>query len=139
LPEGGKVPESGLVAAARSKYYSRREGRNVKMRKGQVVGGLLVASLWLLAGTGTVFAGADEGKKVFETKKCITCHTLGSEKGPMAKLGGPLDGVGTKRDAAWLKGYLTDPKSKIPNAKMPKQKLTEKEIDDLVQYVLTLK
>jgi cytochrome c2 len=109
------------------------------MSKGQIIGGLLVTSLWLLAGTGTAFAGAEEGKKTFETKKCITCHSLGSAKGAMAKLGGPLDGVGAKRDAAWLKGYLTDPKSKIPTAKMPKQKLTEKEIDDLVQYMLSLK
>ena len=109
------------------------------MRKRQLVGGVLVTSLWLTAGAGTVFAGAEEGKKAFEAKKCIACHTLGSEKGPMAKLGGPLDGVGAKRDAAWLKGYLTDPKSKIPNSKMPKQKLTEKEIDDLAQYMLGLK
>jgi mono/diheme cytochrome c family protein len=109
------------------------------MRKGQVIGALLVTSLWLLAGTGTVFAGAEEGKKIFEAKKCINCHTLGSAKGPMAKLGGPLDGVGAKRDAAWLKGYLTDPKSKIPTAKMPKQKLSEKDIDELVQYMLSLK
>ncbi len=104
-----------------------------------IVGGLLAVAVWLTAGTGTVFAGADEGKKVFEAKKCISCHSLGSEKGAMAKLGGPLDGVGSKRDAAWLKGYLADPKSKIPNAKMPKQKLSEKEIDDLTQYTLTLK
>ena len=109
------------------------------MRKRQMVGGLLVASLWLTAGAGTVFAGADEGKKDFAAKKCINCHTLGSEKGPMAKLGGPLDGVGAKRDAAWLKGYFTDPKSKIPDSKMPKQKLTEQEIDDLTQYMLSLK
>jgi cytochrome c2 len=109
------------------------------MRKRQMVGGLLVTSLWLLGSAGTVFAGAEDGKKVFEAKKCISCHTLGSEKGPMAKLGGPLDGVGAKRDAAWLKGYLTDPKSKIPNSKMPKQNLTEKEIDDLTQYMLGLK
>ena len=109
------------------------------MRKSQIVGGLLVTSLWLMAGAGTVFAGAEDGKKVFETKKCINCHSLGSEKGAMAKLGGPLDGVGAKRDAAWLKGYLMDPKSKIPNSKMPKQNLTEKEIDDLTQYMLGLK
>jgi cytochrome c2 len=109
------------------------------MNKRQMVGGLLVTSLWFLAGTGTVFAGAEDGKKAFEAKKCINCHSLGSEKGPMAKLGGPLDGVGAKRDAAWLKGYLTDPKSKIPDSKMPKQKLTEQEINDLTQYMLSLK
>jgi mono/diheme cytochrome c family protein len=109
------------------------------MGKRQIVGGLLVTSLWLLAGAGTVFAGAEDGKKAFEAKKCITCHSLGSEKGTMAKLGGPLDGVGAKRDAAWLKAYLVDPKSKVPNSKMPKQNLTEKEIDDLTQYMLSLK
>ena len=109
------------------------------MNRRHIVGGFLSVAVWLTAGAGTVFAGADEGKKVFEAKKCISCHSLGSEKGAMAKLGGPLDGVGSKRDAAWLKSYLADPKSKIPNAKMPKQKLDEKEIEDLTQYALTLK
>jgi cytochrome c2 len=109
------------------------------MSKRQFVGGVLVASLWLTAGAGTVFAGAEEGKTTFEAKKCIACHSLGTQKGAMAKLGGPLDGVGAKRDAAWLKGYFADPKSKIPSSKMPKQKLTEKEIEDLTEYMLSLK
>lgn len=109
------------------------------MKRRHSVGGSLVLAAWLTVATGTAFAGADEGKKVFQAKKCISCHSLGSEKGAMAKLGGPLDGVGTKRDAAWLKAYLADPKSKIPNAKMPKQNLNEKEIDDLTQYMLSLK
>ncbi len=109
------------------------------MNRRHGVGGSLVLAAWLAVATGTAFAGADEGKKVFEAKKCISCHSLGSEKGAMAKLGGPLDGVGSKRDAAWLKAYLADPKSKIPNAKMPKQNLSEKEIDDLTQYMLSLK
>ena len=51
----------------------------------------------------------------------------------------PLDGVGTKRDAEWLKGYLADPKSAMPDAKMPKMKLSEQQLDDLVAYMLTLK
>lgn len=108
------------------------------MNKRSVGGGLALAA-WLCMGAGTASAGAEEGKKVFDGKKCISCHVLGTEKGAMAKLGGPLDGVGSKRDAPWLKAYLADPKSKIPNAKMPKQTLNEKEIDDLTQYMLTIK
>ena len=54
-------------------------------------------------------------------------------------MGGPLDQTGAKRDAAWMKSYLSDPKSVMPEAKMPKQKLTEKEFDDLVAYMLSLK
>ncbi|HEX7408381.1 MAG TPA: c-type cytochrome [Candidatus Binatia bacterium] len=109
------------------------------MRKRIMLGSFVLTAFWFSAGAGTAMAAAEDGKKDFEAKKCISCHSLGSQKGAMAKLGGPLDGVGGKRDAAWLKGYLTDPKSNMPNAKMPKQKLTEKEIDDLVQYMLSLK
>jgi len=99
----------------------------------------LACGLALYAMVGTVTAGVDDGKQVFTDKKCITCHTLGDQKGAAAQLGGSLDKVGGQRDADWLKGYLVDPKSKIPEAKMPKQKLTEKELDDLVAYMLSLK
>jgi cytochrome c2 len=109
------------------------------MQRTALVTGLFVAGLWLVTSTGTVFAGAAEGKKVFEEKKCINCHSLGEQKGPMAKMGGALDGVGGKRDAAWLKAYLTDPKSKIDKAKMPKPKVTEQELDALVDYMSSLK
>lgn len=109
------------------------------MKSGLILGTLVFSGFWLVAGAGTAMAGAEDGKKVFAEKKCINCHSLGSEKGAMAKLGGPLDGVGGKRDAAWLKGYLTDPKSQLPTAKMPNQKLTEKQVEDLVQYMLTVK
>ena len=108
------------------------------MGKRSLAAGFVVTAIWL--GTGrTAMGGTEEGKKLFDAKKCISCHSLGTQKGAMAKLGGPLDGVGGKRDAAWIKAYLADPKAKIPNAKMPKQSLTEKEIEDLVQYVMTLK
>jgi cytochrome c2 len=109
------------------------------MQKRLILGSFIVTAFWLGAGIGTATAAAEDGKKIFEAKKCINCHSLGTQKGPMVKLGGPLDGVGGKRDAAWLKGYLTDPKSQLANAKMPKTALTEKEIDDLVQYMLSLK
>ncbi len=107
------------------------------MARKHVIGGLLMAAFWLMGGG--AWAAAEDGKNVFASKKCISCHSLGSEKGAMAKLGGPLDGIGAKRDGAWLKAYLADPKSKIPNAKMPKQNLNDKELDELAQYLLTVK
>jgi len=76
---------------------------------------------------------------VIAEKKCITCHTLGDQKGAAAQLGGSLDHVGGKRDTAWLKDYLSDPKSKVPDVKMPKPQLTEKELDELVTYMSSLK
>jgi nitric oxide reductase subunit C len=88
-------------------------------------------------GAGTGRAGPDEGKALYE-KKCHVCHSLAGSGGKQAEKGGPLDGVGKKRDAAWLKAYFADPKSKIPDAKMPKMKLTDQEWDDVTAYMLTL-
>ena len=96
-------------------------------------------ALTVCASGGVALAGAEEGKQVFDAKKCIMCHSLGAEKGAMAQLGGALDGVGGKRDAAWLKAYLVDPKSKFTEAKMPKQMLSDQELSDLVDYMLSLK
>ncbi len=109
------------------------------MARKRGIGELVVVAFWLTAMAGGAWAAAEDGRKVFENKKCISCHSLGSEKGAMAKLGGPLDGIGAKRDRAWLKGYVADPKSQIPNAKMPKQNLSDKELDELVQYLVTIK
>jgi nitric oxide reductase subunit C len=84
------------------------------------------------------FAGAAEGKALYE-KQCKVCHSLGGEAGKMADKGGPLDGVGAKRDAAWLRQYLRDPKAAMPEAKMPKLKMTDQELEDHVAYMLSLK
>jgi nitric oxide reductase subunit C len=94
---------------------------------------LMTASLVTLA-----HAGADDGKALYE-KQCKVCHSIAGDAGKMADKGGPLDGVGGKRDGAWLKAYLQDPKSKNPDSKMPKMKLGDSQIDDLVAFLLTLK
>ena len=82
--------------------------------------------------------GVDEGKALFE-KQCKICHSIAGEGGKMADKGGPLDSEGTKRDAAWLKAYIEDPKSKVPDTKMPKPKVTEAQLADLVSFIQTLK
>jgi mono/diheme cytochrome c family protein len=90
------------------------------------------------ASAGMARAGADEGKALYE-KQCKICHSVKGDAGKMADKGGALDGVGAKRDAAWLKQYLADPKSQMPDAKMPKMKLSDQQLDDLVAFLQTLK
>src|SRR5262249_9832687 len=102
-----------------------RERKDSGMRNMQELG-FAVGVLALWAMVGAAMAGVEEGQQGFAEKKCITCHSLGDQKGAAAQLGGSLDHIGGKRDAAWLKGYLSDPKSKMPDAKMSKQMLTEK-------------
>lgn len=107
--------------------------RTIGMRWSLIAGLIAIGAC-----AGIAWGGADEGKAAYE-KKCKVCHSLKGDAGKMADKGGPLDGVGAKRDAEWLKKYLTDPKSAIPDAKMPKMKLEAQELDDFVAYMLTLK
>lgn len=102
-------------------------------------GFLLVCALELCVGAGTVRAEGKEGRKIFEERNCIACHNLGDKKGAAAQFGGSLDHVGSKLHADWLKGYLRNPKSQMPGAKMPKENLPDNELDDLVAYLLSLK
>lgn len=95
----------------------------------------IVAGTLVTFGTTAHAAGAPE---VYE-KKCKLCHSIGGEGGKQAEKGGKLDGVGAKHDAAWLKAYIEDPKSKMPDAKMPKIKLAPEELDALVTYLSSLK
>ena len=83
-------------------------------------------------------AGADEVKALYD-KQCKSCHSIAGDAGKMANLGGPLDGIGKKMDAAALKAYLKDPKSQKKDSKMPPTKGSDQQIDDLVAYMLTLK
>jgi cytochrome c2 len=83
-------------------------------------------------------ARAQDAPPVYD-KKCKVCHSVAGVAGAMAKTGGPLEGVGAKRDEAWLRSYLQDPKSKIPNSKMPKLSLSEEDLSALIGYLLALK
>ena len=104
------------------------------------------ARVWILvlgvaavaAASSSVWAGAEEGK-AFYAEKCRVCHSIAGDAGKMADKGGKLDGVGTKHDEKWMRAYLADPKSQMPDAKMPKIKMTEQQFNDIVAYMMSLK
>ena len=99
----------------------------------------MMVALAVLGAVGALPARGNAGAPASYDKKCKLCHSIAGEGGKQADKGGPLDGVGSKRDAAWLEAYFRDPKSKIPDAKMPKLKYTDDEMKELVDYMLSLK
>ena len=97
----------------------------------------LAPAMVLLLAPSSGHAGADA--QALYAAKCQVCHSLAGNAGKMASVGGSLDGVGSKRDAEWLKKYLKDPKSVMPEAKMPAIKMTDAELDAMVAYMASQK
>ena len=83
------------------------------------------------------------GAKLFKTKTCYTCHTLGKGKA----VGPDLKGIFARRDEAWLRKYISDPvmmTREDPIARqlkaefktqMPKVAMTPEELDQLLAYL----
>lgn len=76
------------------------------------------------------------GEKLFAERQCSACHAIQGKGGPV---GPDLTKVGTRRDEAWLKKFLPNPKSVSPETMMPPFRGTQEELDALVTYLLSLK
>lgn len=67
---------------------------------------------------------------------CIACHTLQGQGG---NIGPALDGVGSRRDAAYIKSWLQNPLAIKSDSKMPKLPLSENDITELTAFLSQLK
>jgi nitric oxide reductase subunit C len=61
-------------------------------------------------------ASMSPGAALIEQEDCLMCHSLGSAG---EKVGGRLEWIGSRRDAAWIAEYLAQPSRYQPNAEMP--------------------
>ncbi|OFZ30684.1 MAG: nitric oxide reductase [Bdellovibrionales bacterium RIFCSPHIGHO2_01_FULL_40_29] len=73
--------------------------------------------------------------KVFD-QMCTACHSVRSQGGTV---GPALDGVGTRRDLAYIKQWLISPTSLKSDSKMPKMPLSDQDISELTSYLSQLK
>jgi nitric oxide reductase subunit C len=96
---------------------------------------LLALAVSLVFASSSQAAPAD-GKKVFATKGCIACHSVG---GPSVGPGPELTQVAYQRDAAWLTAWLADPQKVKPGTVMPKLPLTPEESEAVIAYLLSAK
>lgn len=83
------------------------------------------------------------GEEVF-AKKCLACHAITTD---MPSAGPNLAGFASRETVAgfrenneeWLEEWLRDPQGMKPGTPMPQVGLTEQEMDDLIQYLRSLK
>jgi cbb3-type cytochrome oxidase cytochrome c subunit len=89
---------------------------------------------------------AKKGKSIFASRGCNACHTIG--KAGSTAAGPDLAGVTERRSQDWLKRWLKNPTAMIgsdsiadamvvtaKNVKMPNLKLSDAEIDALLNYL----
>ena len=97
----------------------------------------------------TKMTPAERGKHWYETKLCMTCHSIDGSRlvGPTFKglYGSPqklTDGTTAVADDAYLKHSIQEPMAQIVEGyapSMPAGLLDEKQIGDVVEYIKTLK
>lgn len=66
---------------------------------------------------------------------CIACHSVGGTGGAV---GPALDGVGSRRDVAWLDTWLRDPAAVKPGTKMPTLPLSDADRGQLTTWLASL-
>ncbi|KHD89355.1 MAG: nitric oxide reductase [Bdellovibrio sp. ArHS] len=67
---------------------------------------------------------------------CTACHTLSGSGG---NVGPALDGIGTRKDTAWLKSWIKDPKAVKADTTMPTLPLTDAQLEEVVQFLSSQK
>lgn len=80
--------------------------------------------------------GQAAGWQIYQTKKCYSCHAIDGEGGKSAT---DLTNYASKRDEQYTKKFLKNPKSVVPNGRMPDSRLNDTQIDYLTEYLMTLK
>jgi cytochrome c oxidase subunit II len=92
-------------------------------------------------------AEALEGRRVFQTTACINCHTVGGTVAD-GRFGPDLGHLMTRdtiaagaapNTAANLRQWIQSPDAIKPGALMPAMGLTEKQLDQVTAYMLTLR
>ncbi|MFN7181990.1 MAG: c-type cytochrome, partial [Planctomycetota bacterium] len=89
-------------------------------------------------------ANIEEGKKLFNLKGCIACHTVGQnyEMDNVRKFGPDLAGIGSKLPGdsglKWLYNWIKNPHAIFPNTKMPDMRLDDKEAFQIAKYLQSL-
>lgn len=74
----------------------------------------------------------DEGRTIFRTARCISCHTVDGRGNGSAP---ELMGLGSKVDRRWLYAFLADPHAFQPRTEMPQYRFTEQELIHLTEYL----
>jgi ubiquinol-cytochrome c reductase cytochrome b subunit len=142
------LPNIGIAALLLIPFLDRSPERNPAKRKRMMAAGALVVATIValtLAGARAPIVNAPAvtspsvlaGRALYAKSGCSACHSIHGKGG---KIGPDLTHVAARRpDADWHVRHFKDPKSVVPGSIMPKIDLSDKELRDLANYILSLK
>ena len=96
----------------------------------------LSLSLYEVASLPKIDPSVLRGKALYQELDCAGCHRI---HGKGESFGPDLSYIGDVRDRDWLIRHFRDPQSVVPDSEMPEYGLNEEELNDLTNYMLTLK
>ena len=139
--KGGKIgPDLAKAAEGESEEWLTKHFKDPQaMTRGSIMPKLNLLDdevNALVAFVKSLGAGAGftpDAPKLF-AENCAACHKIGKEG---SDVGPDLSLIGTARDAAYLRRYITDPAKTNPASSMPGfgGQLTETQIEDLARYL----
>jgi ubiquinol-cytochrome c reductase cytochrome b subunit len=101
-----------------------------------VVFTLLGVSLKQIWSVPTTDPSVVAGKKVFAKYPCASCHQIQGEGGTFCP---NLSHVASRRDRDWVVRHFKNPQAVTPGSPMPAFHFSEQELNDLTNYIMTLK
>lgn len=79
--------------------------------------------------------GPVAGRRIFQEKGCIGCHSIGGKGGA---IGPPLDEVSKRHDAEWIIAHFRNPAAVSPGTVMPRFDFTEQQMRALTEFLLSM-
>jgi len=141
------IPTIAVIALILLPFLDRKPERAPQKRKIMMsVAGLVVVCLSVLTIAGArapmvnvpavTSPSVIAGRILYDKNGCAACHSIHGKGGT---IGPELTHIGNKRDRDWLNRHFKDPKALSPGSIMPKVTLPDKQLNELTDYMLSLK
>jgi cytochrome c2 len=75
------------------------------------------------------------GKEVYERERCVMCHSIAGKGNRRS----PLDDVGSRLSPDEIRAWITAPSEMQPGIKKKAFQLSDRDLNDLVDYLLSLR
>ncbi|HTF99428.1 MAG TPA: cytochrome b N-terminal domain-containing protein [Nitrospirota bacterium] len=141
------LPTIAIIGLVLLPFLDRNPERDPRKRQVMTV----IAGITVVTIAGLTIAGAKApivnapavtspsvlaGRTLFDNNGCSACHMIHGKGG---KIGPDLTHVGSHRDADWLMRHFKDPQALSPGSIMPKVALSDDNLKQLTDYMLSLK